>query len=40
MAKDHGAPEAGQLSRPGTEIVERQRVAKEPAAQTVRRWTV
>ena len=29
MAEDHGAQEAGQLSRPGPKVVERQRVAKE-----------
>ena len=40
MAEDHGAPEAGQLSRSGLKVVERQRVAKEWAAQRVRSWTV
>ena len=30
----------GSSPRPGPEIVERQRVAKERAAQTVRSWTV
>ena len=30
----------GNASRPGPEVVERQRVAKERAAQTVRSWTV
>ena len=29
MAEDHGAQEAGQLLRPGPEVVQRQRVAKE-----------
>ena len=41
MEEDHGSPEAGQLSlEPGPEVVERQRVAKEWAAQIVRSWTV
>ena len=40
MAEDHGAPEAGQLSRPGPEVVKKQRVAKEREAQRVRSWTV
>ena len=29
MAEDHGAPEAGQLTGSGPEVVERQVVAKE-----------
>ena len=40
MAEDHEAPEAGQLPRPGPEVVERQKVAKERVAQIVRSWTV
>ena len=40
MAEDHGAPEAGKLPRLGLEMVKRQRVAKERAAQKVRSWTV
>ena len=40
MVEDHGAPEAGQPPGPGPEVVERQRVAKEQAAQRVRCWTV
>ena len=40
MAEDHGASETGQLSKAGPEVVERQRPAKEPAAQSVRKWTV
>ena len=40
MAEDHGAPEAGQLSGPGPEVIERQIVAKKRAAQRVRSCTV
>ena len=40
MLEDHGAPEAGQLPRAWTRIIERQRVTKELAAQRVRSWTV
>ena len=40
MAEDYGAPEVGQLPWPGPEVVERQRIAKERAAQGVRIWTV
>ena len=40
MAEDHGAPEAGQLPRACTKVVERQRVAKEQAAQRICSWTV
>ena len=40
MAEDHGAPEAEQLPGPEPEVIERQRVAKERAAQRVRSWTV
>ena len=40
MAKDHGAPEAGQLPKPVPEVVERQRVAKDRATQRLRSWTV
>ena len=40
MAEDHGAPEAGQPPGPGPKVAERQRVAKEQAAQRVRSWTV
>ena len=36
MAEDHGAPGAGQLQKPGPEVVKRQRVTKEQAAQRVR----
>ena len=35
MAEDHGAPEAGQLSRAWTRGRKRQRVAKEREAQKV-----
>ena len=38
IAKGHVAPEAGLLPRP--EVVKRQRVAKNRAAQRVRSWTV
>ena len=38
IAEDHGAPESGKL--PGPEVVEKQRVAKEQAAQRIRSWTV
>ena len=37
---DHGAPEAGQLPWSGLEVIERQRVTKERAAQRVCSWTV
>ena len=40
MAENHGAPEAGQLPRPGSQVVKRQRIAKERAAQNVRNWRV
>ena len=40
MAENHRAPEAGHSPRPGPEVVERQRVAKERAAQRVRSWAV
>ena len=40
MAEDHGAPETGQLARAGPGVIERQRVAKERAAQRVRSLTV
>ena len=40
MPDDHGVPEAGQLHKAGPKVVERQRVAKERAAQRVRSWTV
>ena len=36
MVEDHGAPKSG----PGPEVVERQRVANERAAQRVCSWTV
>ena len=29
MAEDHGAPEVGNYPGPGTEVVERQKIAKE-----------
>ena len=37
MSEDHGAPEAGKLKQ---KVEKRQRVAKEPAAQRIRSWTV
>ena len=40
MTEHHVASEAGQLSMAWTEIVERQRAAKERAAQRYRSWTV
>ena len=40
MVKNHGALEVGNSPGPGPEVVERQRVAKERAAQKVRSWTV
>ena len=40
MAEDHGAPETGQLPRARLEVIKRQRVAKERAAQRVRSLTV
>ena len=41
MAEDHDASEAGQLPRVwGPEVVERQKIAKEQAAQRVCSWTV
>ena len=40
MTENHGDPEAGKSPRPGPEVVERQKVAKERAAQRVRNWTV
>ena len=40
MAEDHGAPEAGKLPRPGTEVVVRQKTAKEQETQRVRSWTM
>ena len=40
MVEDHEAPVAGQLPRAWIEVVQRQRVAKELAAQRVRSWTV
>ena len=40
MAEDREAPGAGQPPGPGPEVVERQRVAKERAAQRVHSWTV
>ena len=40
MAEDHGAPEVGNYPGPGTEVVERQKIAKERATQRIRRWTV
>ena len=32
MAEDHGAPEVGNYPGPGTEAVERQKIAKESVA--------
>ena len=29
MGEDHGAPEVGNYSGPGTEVVERQKIAKD-----------
>ena len=40
MTDDHGAPEAGQLPSSRPEVVKRQKVAKEQAAQRVCSWTV
>ena len=40
MAEGQGAPEVGNYPGPGTEIVERQKIAKERATQRVRSWTV
>ena len=40
MAEDHEAPEAGNSSELGPEVVERQKIAKEWATQRVRSWTV
>ena len=40
MAEDHGAPEVGNYPGPGTEVVERQKIAKEQATQRFRSWTV
>ena len=40
MAEDHGAQMPGNSPGPGLEVVERQRIAKERAAQRVRSWTV
>ena len=40
MAEDHGAPEVENYLGPGTEVVERQKIAKERATQRVRSWTV
>ena len=40
MAEHHGAPEVGKLNRSGTEVVEREQIAKERATQRVRSWTV
>ena len=39
MAEDHGAQEDGNFPWPGPEMAERQRVAKERAAQRVCSWT-
>ena len=40
MAEDHGPQKPGNSPEPGPEVVKRQRVAKERAAQRVRSWTV
>ena len=40
MAEDHGAPEAGQLPKAWSEVVEKQRVAKKRAPQRVHSWTM
>ena len=40
MVEDHGAPEARQLPRAWTKVIERQRVTKELAVQRVHSWTV
>ena len=40
MAEDRGAPKAGQFPGPGPEVLQRQRVAKERAAQRFRNWTM
>ena len=39
MADNHGVQTPGNFSGPGPEVIERHRVAKERAAQRVRRWT-
>ena len=40
MVENHGGPEAGQPPRHGPEVVKRQRVSKDQAAQRLRSWTV
>ena len=40
MVGNHGARKPGNSPGPGSEVVERQRVAKERAAQRVCSWTV
>ena len=40
MVEDHGAQKPGNSPGPGPEVVEKQRVAKEPAVQRVPCWTV
>ena len=40
MEEDHGALKVGNSSGPGPDVVERQRVNKECAAQKIRSWTV
>ena len=40
MAEDHGTSGAGQLCKPGPEIVRRKEVTKERAAQKLRSWTL
>ena len=40
MGEDHGAPEVGNYPGPGTEVKERQKIAKERATQRVRSWTM
>ena len=38
MTENYGTPEIGQLPGSGTEVIERQVVSKEQAAQSVRSW--
>ena len=40
MAEHYGTPKARNSPGPGSEAVERQRVAKERATQKVRSWTI
>ena len=40
MVEEHGAPNPGYSPGPGPEVVERQSVAEERAAQRAHSWTV